>query len=149
MQSLDFVSVLIHIPSAKTHSGCEMCSSPLSSHPSVAFALSSWLSKCQPATRSRMELCRTWWPDYKDVLRKLWSGSIRHLVLDTQQGLCQLWLIWFLERMHFQFLRTCKGILSRKPQPQVLNRRCMSIQIAFLQVVRLFSRLAVCDTTSS
>lgn len=51
--------------------------------------------------------------------------------------------------MHFQFLRTCKGILSRKPQPQVLNRRCMSIQIAFLQVVRLFSRLAMCDTTSS
>lgn len=28
MQSLDFVSVLIHIPSTKTHSGCEMCSSP-------------------------------------------------------------------------------------------------------------------------
>lgn len=30
MHSLDFVSVLIHIPSTKTYSGCEMCSSWLS-----------------------------------------------------------------------------------------------------------------------
>lgn len=55
MHSLDFVSVLIHIPSTKTHSGCEMCSSPLKFHLSVAFALRSWLSKCQPAARSRLE----------------------------------------------------------------------------------------------
>lgn len=54
MHSLDFVSVLIHIPSTKTYSGCELCSSSLSFHPSVAFASRSRLSKCQPAARSRM-----------------------------------------------------------------------------------------------
>lgn len=85
----------------------------------------------QPAQGWR--LCLAWWLDYKDAL-KLQRGCIKYLVLEVQQEFCQLWLIWFPVYINFRFPRACKDILSRKPQPQVLNRRWMSIQIAFQQL---------------